>query len=228
MAPPASEQEEITPEIQSFYDELTFLEIKPLKFNQFDIILWDIPATSTSSPKHLQTYFVSRCADYMHRKFIDGQLLSAFCEDFEDWNETMFTTVPSEYRRILKTALRYGGVYTGRNNGNMGKQLAELLRNQDLPKWDDNELTIQKISPDSMWYQRYDHIRAGKPGILPLPRQFQTTHHQDIRQDSENVVELGGRAPQDQGRDLLAGETAQHTITGEMRGTSRDQQGQRQ
>jgi hypothetical protein len=39
MAPPSSEQEDITPEIQSFYDKLTFLEIKPLKFNQFDIIL---------------------------------------------------------------------------------------------------------------------------------------------------------------------------------------------
>ena len=79
---------------------------------------------------------------YIYAEFIDGQLLSAFCEDFEGWNEEMFVNIHLDFRRILKTTLRHGGVYTGHTNGIISKQLVELLKNQKLLKWDDSELAV--------------------------------------------------------------------------------------
>jgi hypothetical protein len=43
------------------------------------------------------------------------------CEDFEGWDKMIFTKIPPEFKRVLKTTLRKGGIYTDRINGGMSK-----------------------------------------------------------------------------------------------------------
>jgi hypothetical protein len=126
----APSTESMTPEDSDLHEiHKALLSIKVLlpKFKQINVDLWDVPATPTSTPEHLLTYLVSRYAMYTYAEFIDGQLLSAFYEDFEGWNEEIFTNIHLDFKRILKTTLQHGGVYTGRGKGGIGKQMVELI-----------------------------------------------------------------------------------------------------
>ena len=237
-SPPSPQPEYLVPAEAEFLKALKSLNLVPAMYDQVDVKLWNVPATIDSPSTHLLTYLLSKCADYVWGKYIDGILLSAFCEDFERWDEITFAKVPSAFKRALKIALREGGVYTGRINGGMNKQLAELLRKQELQRWDDNELAVQKISPDSMWYHRYTHLTTGKSGTPPLPHLFQppppaataAPATPALHQDDRGVVELGGRAPQVPGRVLPAAGAAWGltTTVENMRGEGMGQQWQNQ
>ena len=80
----------------------------------------------------------------------------------------MFTSVPLEFRRMLRMTLRTKGVYTGPISGNISKQLVQMLLDQDLPKteglqWTDDELVLQEIGVHSEWRKRYLQIKDKYP-----------------------------------------------------------------
>jgi hypothetical protein len=185
------------------------------RFKNVDITLWNVPLIINFSSIYLITYLTSHCVDYIHAKWVDEDLLGAYYEDFKEWTEDIFSSIPVEFKRTLKTILRNGGVYTGIWNEAIGKQLTNLLKANALPDWQDGELARSEISPRSQWYQRYTELKT----VTLIARSTPAPPDAD---------ELGGRASQVPGRNPPAAETTQDTTrsTDGIGNTSTDQQDQ--
>jgi hypothetical protein len=229
----ASLAKELTPDELDCQRELALINLPANRYKNMDLALWSVPLTPTSSPKHILTYLTSHCVDYTHAKWVDEDLLGAYCEDFKGWTEDMFSNISVEYKRTLKTILRNGGVYTGIWNGAIGKQLTNLLQADALPEWEDRELIRSEVSPRSRWYQRYTQLKNGTlraqstPAIPPPPA--------GLTPPPGN--ELGGPAPQVPGRNHPAATSPENSSTtaqnpippiGDVGNTSTNQQAQQQ
>jgi hypothetical protein len=155
--------------INSVYGETLTKVVKlpPTTFKHLDFPQWDEPVTENSTPKHLNTHIASRCVSYVSAEYVDEDLLQAYLEDFENWTESMFAKTMLDFRRLLKSTLRNGGIYTGRRFGSITTQLVQLLKSEKLQQWDEDELASTQLSSRSRFYPRYLQI-TGKQSNHPM------------------------------------------------------------
>jgi hypothetical protein len=85
------------------------------------------------------TYIARAIADYTDRPTADAELFSEFCQDFEGWTKAMFERAHTTYTKELKRILRFKGVYTSRVNMSLSEAVAKLLREEECPKWPDDQ-----------------------------------------------------------------------------------------
>lgn len=83
-------------------------------WGQIDFNNWQIAnVNEMTSDKLCNTYVARRYKMYVISKAVDEELLAAFQEDFERWTMFQWSNTGTEFKRLLRTLLRQGGIYTG-------------------------------------------------------------------------------------------------------------------
>ncbi|KAI0993883.1 hypothetical protein K3495_g14301 [Podosphaera aphanis] len=111
------------------------LNISPVAWQQIDPSLWFTPVSDNPTEVHITTWVARQLQDYTYGNLIRDDLFFAFQEDFASWAETNFDKINQPFKRELKLLLRKRGIYTGKNNGPIGRQLANLLKIESCPEW---------------------------------------------------------------------------------------------
>ena len=132
-----------------------------------DMTLWFVDMTKESITAHATTAIARAIGSLSEEGRFDYNLLEAFQEIFEGWNKEMFDKLTMEGKRILKQFLREGGVYTGRKNGGIAAQLAELLTVEDLPEWNMEEFKRMTFDERSKAFQEQPQNTIG---VTPAKR----------------------------------------------------------
>ena len=77
-------------------------------------------------------------------------MLEVFREEFHGWGYTEFSRLDRNIRRVLKETFMAKGIYMGRPSGHVNQRLANLVIDEQLPIWDENDLRkYKKMYPTS-------------------------------------------------------------------------------
>ena len=110
------------------------LNISPVAWQQIDLRLWFTPVSDNPTEVHVTTSVARQLQDYTYGNLVGDDLFYAFQEDFATWMETNFDKINQPFKRELNLLLRKRGIYTGKNNGPIGRQLANLLKIESCPE----------------------------------------------------------------------------------------------
>ena len=158
-----------------------------------DTTLWFVDVTKESTTTHATTAVARAIGTLSEEGKFDYGLLEAFQEIFEGWNKAMFDKLTMEGKRILKQFLREGGVYTGRKNGGIAAQLAELLTIENLPEWNMEEFKRMTFDERSKAFQKQQQQSANHPSPVPQHDQpFSTVTTRQERGQPPSVQLLQG------------------------------------
>lgn len=77
-------------------------------------------------------------------------MLEVFREKFYGWRYIEFSKLDKYIRQVLKETLMTKSIYISRPGSHINKRLANLVINEQLPIWDENDLRkYEKIYPIS-------------------------------------------------------------------------------
>lgn len=151
--------------LQSMIEDSSVI-ISKLAISLVDLKLLDLPITEESDKAQLTTVVVKEICGLSSEGSTDENLLFNFQSAFEGWNKALFDRVDGDARRALKTLLRQGGVFTGRNNGPIGQQLGTLMAMETLPEWDADEFKKMKFDPKSDAYQKQLQLQGSEHSTI--------------------------------------------------------------
>ena len=77
-------------------------------------------------------------------------MIEIFREEFHGWGYTQFSRLDQNIRQVLKETFMTKGIYMGRSSSHINQRLANLVIDEQLLIWDENDLrTYKKIYPTS-------------------------------------------------------------------------------
>ena len=147
--------------------------------DNIDMTLWYKKITEDSNELHVTTLVARGISSLSTEGCTDEDLLEAYQDQFKGWNKDFFDKVEGEAKRALKALLRQGGIYTGRRNGAIGRQLADLLTTEMLPEWNPDEFEKMKFDIRSEAYRKQQALQRPKDKHLnpTLYAQNETRNH---------------------------------------------------
>lgn len=144
------------------------LNISPVAWQQIDPNLWFTSTSKDSTATHITTWVARHMQNYTYGDLTGDDLFYAFQEDFASWTESDFDSIVQPFKRELKLLHRKRRIYTGRNNGPIGRQLLNLLKLDTCPEWPDDEPCLY---PDD----RTEKVRIRVPYENDIQDQLRTT-----------------------------------------------------
>ena len=147
------------------------IRVNKSEWNVIEPDLWHSPISPTSNATHLTTFVARAIQNYDFERLYDDDVFYAFREEFETWNKDMFDTVYMPFRRELKIFLRFHGVYTGRNNGRIGQQLAHMIQLEEAPEWNEDELRTAKFDTQSRAFEKQQALLRSSPKMSEKKRE---------------------------------------------------------
>ncbi len=104
-----------------------------------------------ASDIELNSYVLYCLESYqLSQSLVVDYMLEIFRKEFYGWGYTEFSRLNKYIRRVLKETLMTKGIYMGRPGGHVNQRLANLVINEQLPIWDENDFRkYKKIYPTS-------------------------------------------------------------------------------
>ena len=129
--------------------------------------------------------YVLHCLEIyqLSQSLVVDYMLEVFREEFHGWGYTEFSRLDRNIRRVLKETFMAKGIYMGRPSGHVNQRLANLVIDEQLPIWDENDLRMyKKIYPTSKaWIlfesefdspvlqpHRMSRYRGNRPAVTPV------------------------------------------------------------
>ena len=99
----------------------------------------------------LNSYVLHCLESYqLSQSLVVDYMLEVFREEFYGWGYTEFSRLDKYIRRVLKETFMTKGIYMGRPGGHVNQRLANLVTDEQLPIWDENDLRkYKKMYPTS-------------------------------------------------------------------------------
>jgi hypothetical protein len=149
--------------------------------DNIDMTLWYKPITKDSEDLHVTTMVARGISSLSAEGLTDDELLEAYQDQFEGWGKDLFDRA-GEAKRALKALLRQGGIYTGRRNGSIGRQLDDLLTMEELPEWDLDDFQKAKFDIRSDAYRRQQALQQPQDQRSNLALHAQNENRQSTAQ----------------------------------------------
>ena len=95
-------------------------------------------------------------------------MLEVFCEEFYGWGYTEFSRLDRNIRQVLKETFLARKIYMGSPSDHVNQRLVNLIIDEQLPIWDENNLRkYKKIYPSSKTW-----ILLESEFYSPVPQQL--------------------------------------------------------
>ena len=104
-----------------------------------------------ASDIELNSYVLHCLKSYqLSQSLVVDYILEVFCEEFHGWGYIEFSKLDRNIRQVLKETFMAKGIYMGRPSGHVNQRLANLVIDEQLPIWDENDLRkYKKMYPTS-------------------------------------------------------------------------------
>ena len=129
------------------YIEKFELPLSIAQYIDFQLILNDIYIDDPKivSDIKLNSYVFHYREDYqLSQSLVVDYILEVFCEKFHGWGYIEFSMLDKYIRQVFKKTFMAKRIYMSRPSSHVNQRLANLVINEQLPIWDENNLRKRK------------------------------------------------------------------------------------
>ncbi|KAM7192181.1 hypothetical protein V8F33_008455 [Rhypophila sp. PSN 637] len=129
-----------------------------------DVAIIDEDLGPTPSDIHRNSWAAGKLQDYSEWNLIDEDLFARYCQDFNDWSNADFNSLPNSTAVALRNLLYSRGIYTGKKQGSaVTDQLYEVLTTEDDPEWPEEALRRAQLDPGSVAFKMQQLLQQKMP-----------------------------------------------------------------
>jgi hypothetical protein len=150
--------------------------------DKVDMAMWYKKIKENSDERHVTTLVARSISSLSTEAVTNEDPLESYQDQFKGWSRKFFDKVEGEDKRALKAFLRQDGIYTGRRNGTIRRQLHLLLNVEELSEWYLDEFKKAKFDLRSNAYSKQKVLQQPQDQHSNYALNTQNDHRQNIFQ----------------------------------------------